>query len=168
MQKLLHKFTNIFQGPKGLPPKRQHDHRIILKPGSILVNVRPYRYVVTQKNITKEIVMDMLQTGVIKPSSSPYANSIVLLMKKKKDNSWRMCIDYKRFNAIIVKNKFPTPLIIEFLEELSSFPRLTWSWVLAGQTHEEDISKTAFRTHKGHYEFVVMSFGLTNVLVAFT
>lgn len=79
-----------------------------------------------------------------------------------------MCIDYKRFNAIIVKNKFPTPLIIEFLEELSSFPRLTWSWVLAGQTHEEDISKTAFRTHKGHYEFVVMSFGLTNVLVAFT
>ena len=116
IESLLTEFADIFAEPHGLPPLRCHDHRIPLLPEKAPTNVRPYRYPHFQKAEIERIVTEMLKTGVIRASVSPYSSPVLLV--RKKDGSWRMCVDYRALNNITVKDKYPIPVVDELLDEL--------------------------------------------------
>ncbi|KAL5579876.1 hypothetical protein UlMin_012318 [Ulmus minor] len=116
MQTLIEAFTAIFQEPQQLPPVREIEHCIPLKEGTEPTNVCPYRYAYFQKAKIEKQVLDMLQLGLIRPSTSPFS-SLVLLVKKK-DDTWHFCTDYRALNSITIKDRFPIPTVDDMLDEL--------------------------------------------------
>ena len=159
----------VFAPPTGLPPSRDCDHAIPLVPGATPFQVRPYRYPPAIKDEIENQIAVMLQSGIIKPSTSPFSSSVLLV--KKKDQSWRFCVDFRHLNAITVKSTYPVPVIEELLDELGHASWFTSLDLTAGYhqilLQSADTYKTAFQTHSGHYEFKVMAFGLTGAPATF-
>ncbi|GJT67205.1 putative reverse transcriptase domain-containing protein [Tanacetum coccineum] len=116
-----------------------------------------------------EQLKELSDKGFIGPSSSPWG--ALVLFVKKKDGSFRMCIDYRELNKLTIKNRYPLPRIDDLFDQLQGSSIYSKIDLRSGyhqlRVREEDILKTAFRTRYGYYEFQVMPFGLTNAPTVF-
>nr|GEV15353.1 putative reverse transcriptase domain-containing protein [Tanacetum cinerariifolium] len=116
-----------------------------------------------------EQLQELSDKGFIRPSSSPWGAPVLFV--KKKDGSFRMCIDYRELNKLTVKNRYLLPRIDDLFDQLQGSSVYSKIDLRSGyhqfRVREEDIPKTAFRTRYGHYEFHVMPFGLTNAPAVF-
>lgn len=125
---------------------------------------RPYRLSIPEKEIARDKINDLLENNIIRESSSPYCSPIILV--KKKNGDYRLCVDYRKLNSITIKDKYPLPIIEEQIEKLSGkqvFISLDMSQGFYQIPLEENsIPKTGFITPEGHYEFLRMPFGLAN------
>ncbi|GJT11617.1 hypothetical protein Tco_0858659 [Tanacetum coccineum] len=104
LAQLLQEYADVFNVPKELPPQSSFDHKIPLREENVCINIRPYRYPPSQKDTIKAMVKELLDSGVITPSTSTFSSPVV--MAKNKDESWRMCIDYKQLNKQTVKDRW--------------------------------------------------------------
>ncbi|GJT23024.1 putative reverse transcriptase domain-containing protein [Tanacetum coccineum] len=163
-------FPEVFpEDLPGLPLTRQVEFQIDLVPGAAPVARAPYRLAPSEMKELSEQLKELSYKGFIRPSSSPWGAPVLFV--KKKDGSFRMCIDYRELNKLTVKNRYPLPRIDDLFDQLQGSSVYLKIDLRSGyhqlRVRKEDIPKTAFRTRYGHYEFQVMPFGLTNAPAVF-
>nr|GFB99031.1 putative reverse transcriptase domain-containing protein [Tanacetum cinerariifolium] len=163
-------FPEVF--PKdlpGLPPPRQVEFRIDLIPGATPMARVPYRLAPSKLKELSEQLKELSEKGFIRPSSSPWGAPVLFV--KKKDGSFRMCIDYRELNKLAIKNKYPLPRIDDLFDQLQGSSIYSKINLRSGyhrlRIREGDIPIIAFRTRYGHYKFQVMPFGLTSAPAVF-
>ena len=153
----------------GLPPYRVADFGIELHPGTSPISMTPYRMAPIELQKLRVQLHELLDKGIIRPSTSPW--SAPVLFAKKKDKTLRLCIDYRQLNKVTIKNRYPLQRIDDLFDQLRG-ARVYSKIDLRTSYHQlrvrdTDIPKTAFRTRYGHFEFTVMPFGLTNAPATF-
>jgi hypothetical protein len=148
----------------GMPPDRDIEFSIELLPRTAPISKRPYRMDVKDLVELKKQIEELLEKGFIRPSSSPWGAPVLFV--NKKDGSRRMCVDYRSLNEVTIKNKYPLPRIEYLFDQMKGAKILSKIDLRSGyhqlKIRVEDVPKTAFTTRYGLYEFLVMSFGLTN------
>ncbi|GJX78892.1 putative reverse transcriptase domain-containing protein [Tanacetum coccineum] len=159
------KFPEVFpEDLPGLPPVCQVEFQIDLIPGATPVARAPYRLAPSEMQELSNQLQELADRGFIRPSTSPWGAPVLFV--KKKDGSFRMCIDYRELNKLTIKNRYPLPRIDDLFDQLQGSSVYSKIDLRSGyhqlRVRDEDIPKTAFRTRYEHYEFQVMPFGLTN------
>ncbi|GJR07688.1 putative reverse transcriptase domain-containing protein [Tanacetum coccineum] len=167
---VVREFLEVF--PKNLPGlllARQVEFQIDLIPGVAPVARAPYRLAPSEIQELSDQLQELADRGFIRPSTSPWGAPVLFV--KKKDGSFRMCIDYRELNKLTLKNRYPLPKIDDLFDQLQGSSVYSKIDLRSGyhqlRVRDEDIPKTAFRMRYGHYEFQVMPFGLTNAPVVF-
>ncbi|XP_042444069.1 uncharacterized protein LOC122029195 [Zingiber officinale] len=167
---IVREFSDVFSDElPGLPPKRQVEFTIEFVPGTAPVSKTPYRMAPKELEELKVQLQELLDRGFIRPSVSLWGAPVLFV--KKKDGSLRLCIDYRQLNTVTIKNKYPLPRIEDLFDQLKDTCVYSKIDLRSGyhqlRVGDADIPKTAFRTRYGYYEFLVMSFGLTNAPAVF-
>ncbi|GKC39045.1 putative reverse transcriptase domain-containing protein [Tanacetum coccineum] len=167
---IVQNFPGVFlEDLPGLPPTRQVEFQIDLIPGAAPVARAPYRLAPSEMKELSDQLQEFFDKGFIRPSSSPWGAPVLFV--KKKDGSFRMCIDYRELNKLTIKNRYPLPRIDDLFDQLQGSIVYSKIDLRSGyhqlRVREEDIPKMAFGTRYGHYEFQVMPFGLTNAPAVF-
>ena len=133
------------------------------------MSITPYRMTPAELDELKKQLEDLLEKQFIQPSVSPWEAPVLLV--KKKDGSSHLCIDYRQLNKLTIKNKYPLARIDELLDQLHGAVIFSKIDLRSGYHHilvkAEDVQKIAFRSRYGHYEFLVMPFGVTNAPAIF-
>ena len=170
-REVIEQFRDVFPDelPAGLPPSREVDHRIELTPGASPPSRPTFRLNQKELGELKTQLEGLMKSGFIQPSKSPFGAPILFV--KKKDGTMRMCVDYRALNNITIKNKYPLPRVDELFDRLQGAKVFSTMDLISGyhqiRIAAEDVPKTAFRTRYGHFEFLVLPFGLTNAPATF-
>ena len=167
---VLWKFKYVFlEQVFGLPPKRDLVFSIDLVLVAVPTSKVPYGMSTLELVELKVQLKEMLDKGYIKLGVSPWGAPTLFV--KNNDGTLRLCIDYRQLNKMTIKNKYPLPMIDDLLNQLRGAKIFSKINLKSGyhqvQIKDEYIQKTTFRTRYGHYEFVVVSFGLTNAPTTF-
>ncbi|KAL4032858.1 hypothetical protein IC575_005941 [Cucumis melo] len=145
----------------GLLPPREIDFPFHLEPGTAPISRAPYR--MSWKELKVQL-QELLDKGFIRPSVTPWGAPVLFV--KKKDGSMRLCIDYRELNKVTIKNCYPLTRIDDLFDKLQGATVFSKIDLRSGyhklRIRDSDIPKTTFRSRYRHYEFIVMSFGLTN------
>jgi hypothetical protein len=163
---VVREFPDVFpDNLPGMPPERAIEFKIELQPGTTPIAKAPYNMSPVEMKELKIQLQGLLDKGYICPSTSPWGCSALFV--EKKDKELRLCVGYRPLNAVTIKNKYPLPRIDILFDQLAGAQEFSKIDLRTGyhqiKIHAEDIPKTAFTTRYGLYEYLVMSFGLTNV-----
>jgi hypothetical protein len=167
---IVREFVDVFPADvPGLPPIRETEFSIDLHPGTSPITSSPYRMSPSELVELKRQVDELMSKKFIRPSVSPWGAPVLLV--KKKDGSSRLCVDYRQLNKVTIKNRYPLPRIDDLMDQLQGASIFSKIDLKSGyhqiRVKTEDIPKTAFRTRYGHFEYLVMPFGVTNAPAVF-
>jgi len=148
----------------GLPLEREIEFSIDLVPGAGPISVAPYRMSPVELVELKKQLEELLEKRFVRRNVSPWGPPMLLV--KKKDGTMRLCVDYRQLNKVTIKNKYHLPRIDDLMDQMVGSCVFSKIDLRSGyhqiRVKSEDIPKTAFRTRYGHYEYLVMPFGVTN------
>jgi hypothetical protein len=162
---IVQEFMDVFPDDlPGMPPERAIEFKIELQPSTVPIAKAPYKMSPVEMRELKIQLQGLLDKGYIRPSTSPWGYSALFV--EKKDKELLLCVDYRPLNAVIIKNKYPLPRIDILFDQLARAQVSCKIDIHSGyhqmKIRAEDIPKTAFTMRYGLYEYLVMSFGLTN------
>jgi hypothetical protein len=167
---VVREFSGVFPNDlPGLPPDRDVEFTIELETSTAPISRCPYRMAPKELAEMKKQLEELLNKWFIHPSSSPWGCPAIFV--KKKDGTLCMCVDYRPLNTVTIKNKYPLSRIGALFDQLVGTKVFSKIDVRLGyhqiKIRPQDIPKTTFSTRYGLYEYLVMSFGLTNAPVFF-
>jgi hypothetical protein len=166
---VVREFLDIFLDDlHGMPPEREIEFKIELQPGTAPIAKAPYKMSPVELKELKIQLQGLLDKAYIHPNISPWGCSVLFV---EKDKELRLCVDYRPLNVVTIKNKYPLPCIDILFDQLAGAQVFSKIDLRSGyhqiKIRVKDVPKTAFTTRYGLFEYLVMSFGLTNAPVHF-